>query len=458
MRSSRPSEVSVSDAQEVIYRYLLRLVKTEEPKLVLDVVNALLFEQRDDCDVGAAQALHSIVRNNDRQVFYFTLKRSSYILLNNWDSARLVEPIRAYVKLFDSEVVQRKSPIASVQRLRSWLAEFVGSPEYNDIRLFVARHDDDKSWSSRYAAYLLVPQYFDPRNPTEQREAARTVAEQLRRKFRFDLAMYVAHTQLNERQVRAGLPRPVTKPTANPTQLGDNALHLIKTIVMRKGAFSHENLSRIFVEQTRNLQYRDFKMALVRYLVFSVENRGFVQTVKAQLNQRLAILYNDLDMAKLDQSLQLRTCNRVIEFMTTEDGLEPSPLFSMLISQGGPLTVAIVLLKVVLICPMTRNRLDLCIANLIRYYEAIPQQDCEWFINFIEVFSVTFAIHVDGVRYDLVRVKFDEGKTGGDILDQYQVFSQNLPRVLSPENHDAQPSPEHFGDRADQPVADDRRQ
>jgi hypothetical protein len=121
--------------------------------------------------------------------------------------------------------------------------------------------------------------------------------------------------------------------------------------------------------------------------------------------------------------------------------LEPSPLFSMLISQGGPLTVAIVLLKIVLICPMTRNRLDLCIANLIRYYEAIPQQDCEWFINFIEVFSVTFAIHVDGVRYDLVRVKFDGGE-GGDVLDQYQVFSQNLPRVLSPENHDAKPSPE----------------
>jgi hypothetical protein len=438
MRSSRPSEISVSDAQEVIYRYLLRLVKSEEPKTVLEAVNALLFEQSEDCDVGASQALHALVRNNDRQAFFFTIKRSSYILLNNWDSARLVEPIRDYVKLFDNHVIHRKSPIASVQRLRSWLVEFLTSAEYNDIRLFVARHDDSNSWSARYAAYLLVPQYFDPRNPTEQREAARTVAEQLRRKFRFDLAMYVAHTQLNERQIRAGLARPVMKPTANPTELGDNALQLIKTIVMRKGAFSHENLSRIFIEQTRHLQYRDFKAALVRYLVFSVENRSFVQTVKGQLNQRLAGLYQDLDLARMDQSLLLRTCNRVLEYMTTEDGLTPSPMFSMLISQGGPLTVAIVLLKIVLICPTTRNRLDLCIANLIRYYEGMPKSECDWFINFVEVFSVTFAIHVDGVRYDLVRVKFDGDTEGMDSLDQYQVFSQNLPRVLSPENHDAQ--------------------
>ena len=80
--------------------------------------------------------------------------------------------------------------------------------------------------------------------------------------------------------------------------------------------------------------------------------------------------------------------------MTTENHQQPSPLLSMLISQGHPLTVVIMLLKIVLICPSVREHLESCIADLIRYHEKYPEE-CNWMINFIEIFNVMFAIYVD---------------------------------------------------------------
>ena len=56
-------------------------------------------------------------------------------------------------------------------------------------------------------------------------QAARALSQQLKDRFKFDLAMYVARSQ------SATSPEQLPK---NPTALGDNVLMLIKAIVTRR--------------------------------------------------------------------------------------------------------------------------------------------------------------------------------------------------------------------------------
>jgi hypothetical protein len=121
----------------------------------------------------------------------------------------------------------------------------------------------------------------------------------------------------------------------------------------------------------------------------------------------------------------LRTSNKVIDYLTTEDQQEPSALFILLLSQGNHLTLVIVLLKIILICPNSRTHLETCIAKLIQYYADYSEDECQWVVNFFEVFNITFAIHADNVQYNLIKMSGtspdDESEAA---LETYRVFSQ----------------------------------
>lgn len=446
---ARRGRRDVPAAQETIYAHLLSIVKGNPPEDTLRDFRQLFIEEGSIETAEITRALSMILVDGDRQVFVYTLKRSCYILINNWGAARHHHEIQELVKAFEDPILQSFAHSKMLQRLRSWVFEFAQSEDYKDLKLFASRFDEGKkTWSQRYTSYLLASQYYDHTAPEEQREAARTLSRQLRDRFRFDLAMYVAHSQMNPRASQKLLrANPSTRQAVqNPTSLGEDVLRLIKMIVLRRGQgqFSYENLARIFSEQTEGLSYRSYKNSLLRYLLFSVDNPGFVRTIQQKLSKRLDELYPEQDGVLTNDLLKLRTSSRVLEFLTTETKTEPSPLFSLLISQGGPLTLVMVLLKLVLISPTTRNVLELRVAHLIRFYEQLPHEDCAWFIQFLEVLSVTFAIYVEDVRYDVVRMR-SKGSAVSSLtpeeaialskqaqsldldqldLEEYQIFSQ----------------------------------
>jgi hypothetical protein len=211
----------------------------------------------------------------------------------------------------------------------------------------------------------------------------------------------------------------------NPTYLGDDVLRLIKMIVAKRGALSYTNLANIFLKQTEKLNYQKFKQSLQRYLFFSVGNKEFGETLNAKLNAKLETLYQGQHEEIMNDDLMLKTCNRVIEYLTTENYQKPSDLFILFMSRGNPLTLIVVLLKIILICKNARTHLENCIAALIQYYRNYPAEDCKWVINFCEMFNITFAIYAENVQYNLIKIKgdaTDDQSTGS--LDAYRVFAQ----------------------------------
>ncbi len=430
-------------AQQTIYQFLLDIVKKWPPEEVLLEFKRLFLYHVDSVNSAAISALYEIVFSEDEVEFRNTVKRSCYILVNNWDAARRYKSIQDLVFAFQEENIPPSTISPTLTRLHLWVKNFRHSTDYKDLELFITRYDESRSgvhpggpWTSRYTAYLLVPQYVDTRNPIEQREAARALAQQIRDKFKFDLAMYVARSQ-------SGIT--TERPLKNPTALGDDALRLIKLIVAKRGTYSYANLANIFLSQTRQTRFHEFKTSLQKYLIFSVESSEFSRAMRSRLGDKLDQLYSEHDSSTVTDALILRTCNRIIEFLTTDNQKDPSPLFILLLSQGNPMTLVVTLLKLILVSKNSRTHLESRIADLIRYYEGMPEQDCRWVVNFLEIFNVTFTIYAENVQYNLIRMTdrptngISLGTSGfnaeGELdLDAYRIFSQLKTRQFIPDD------------------------
>lgn len=432
---TRWSQRDVLLAQETIYDYLLKVVKTWPPDEVLDEFKHLFIYHSNTTGSALLPALYEIVFSNQEHEFRNTLKRSCYILINNWDISRNHDYIQQLIELFSDAVVERYTPSPTLKRLRSWLKNFMDSQDFRELQLFASRYEefDRVHWSQRYASYLLVPQYANLENSPEQREAARALSRTLKQRFKIDLALYTARCSSRKSvDVTSG---------CNPTVLGDESLRLIKTIVARRGPFTYSNLANIFIKQTQNLTYLDFKRSLKEYLVYSIEQNEVIQTLRTHLSGKLDTLYAGYDDKTINDALLLRTANRVIEFLTTENHREPSSLFTLLISQGSPLTLVVILLKIILICRYARTHLESRIADLIRYYEKFGEQECRWVITFFEIFNVTMAIYAENVEYNLVNMTEESLRDRtSTLVDNYRIFSQLRGRF---DDNDLDPI-EHF--------------
>ncbi len=416
--------------QAMLYQFLLEIVKNKTPaEGLLEFKRLFIDYESSSTNLVAIQELSKLISTNNQEEFLHALKRACYILINNWETARNHSAIQELAKLLcethESQTLASPHPDSSPHI--HWVKIFLNSQDYNELKLFISSKYDSSlttqnaHWSNRYNSYLLAPQYTDNSNPVEQREAARVLAQELKDKFKFELAMYTARSQstTNTQEI-----------PNNPTGLGDHVLRLIKMIVAKRGSYSYENLASIFLQQTKNVDYQKFKFGLHKYLISSTNNyqahkKDLLVFLQQKLVNKFNNLYNEHNHELLDEALLLRTCNKVIDYLTTEDQQEPSELFVLLLSQGHPLSLVIVLLKIIMICPNARSHLDTCIAKLIQYYMDYPEEECQWVINFFEVFNITFAIHADNVKYNLIKMSSQiENEGSAASLDGYRVFSQ----------------------------------
>ncbi|PMB27550.1 hypothetical protein [Fischerella thermalis] len=411
-------QIDVHFVQEKLYSFFVEIVNKYAPEDVLIEFKSVFLDclvlKQLDLTIG----IYDVFIDNE-QNFRNTLKRCCYILVNNWESNRKHKYTQALIELIDnykSSAIDYKYKKITI--FQTWLDNFIQSQDFQELKLFAYKNENkaDGHWVNRYTSYLLAAQVVDKKNPKEQKEAAKKASKQLKDKFKFELAMYVARSQSNASSKTR---------YRNPSVLGDDILRLIKAIIVRRGVFSYDNIANIFIKQTQNQTFKDFKESLVKYLIFSVQQPKFVETLQQQLSEKLLIWKAECNDVIINKYLLLRTCNRMIDFLTTENSVQPSSLFVLLLSQGHPLTLVIVLLKIILICKHSRSHLESRIAHLIRYYDRYSEAECQWFINFIEIFNITFAIYAENVEYNLIKVEETEKAHEVEFdPNAYRVFSQ----------------------------------
>ena len=163
---------------------------------------------------------------------------------------------------------------------------------------------------------------------------------------------------------------------------------------------------------------------------FSWSDKDLAQILRQRLSERLDLLCVEKHNDPVDESLRLRTCNRAIDALISENGTEPSSIFIWMLSCGNPLALVAILLKLVLISRHSRIHLETRIAQLIRYYEHLPEEECQWVIHFFELFKIAFAIHAENVEYSLVEVG-DASEAVEKASDRYRVFARLKYQELS---------------------------
>lgn len=407
-------------AQQQVYDDLLEAVRKLPADEALAEFEAVFFGHSSSLDVDASSFLYRVLFADDEAEFRNTLKRACYIFVNNWDFAQQGDLLHGLLELFQQPSLTKSTLSPSFKRLRKWLRNFADSQDFEVLQLFASqrtRAEQPNSWNTRYTSYQLTAQYINESNSLEQREAARALSRQIKNRYKHDLAMYTAFSQSS-----SGLSHTYT----NPTTLGDEVLRLIKAILVRRGQYSYRNVARLFQQQTHQSLYLDYKESLLEYLCFSISDPAFLSLIETQLGKKLPLLYQEYANDTVDLSLNLRTCNRLIDYLTTEDENMPSMLFARMIAQGNPLNVAVLLLKIVLISPNSQLYLETRLANLISYYKQFTKAECESIIQFLEICGVTFAIYSDNVEYNLVQVTPKPNSLNTAPVEEFHIFSRSF--------------------------------
>lgn len=402
--------------QEIIYQFFITGVKNWDVEQVLDLFERVFLYLSCSEFPKVDRAINQIIESNNELIFNNTLKRVCYILVNNWYINRQSKAVHTLIKTLDQAREDDSIAISpNLNRLGKWLMKFLGSPAYQDIRNCAFSHKRD--WTSRYTSYLLVPQYINAQNSEEQKSFARNLSKQLRDKYKFDLAMYIARSEssVSSQEKRV-----------NPTKLGDDVLHLIKRTISVQRISSYKAQANCFLQETKQLNYANFKKSLPNYLMISNSTQYPINVVRDKLEKKLDNLYEHYHDQTFNKGLMIRTCNRMIEALTTEDNQTPSAIFILLTSRGNPLTLVILLLKLVLICSSARTYVELCISKLIEHYQDFEEEQCQRLIYFLEIFNLVFTIFTENVQFHLVKVKENEpSKSLFNNLESYRLFCQS---------------------------------
>lgn len=387
-------QLTVQSAQENIYRILLDLVKQGSPETALQEFKHIFIQHTDSGSPESIAAVYEIIFANDEETFHYTIKRACYILINNWSAGKNQQYTQKLIELFADPVLSRQSFSPTINRLRTWTNNFINNKDFQELKLFVSSKSRESSrLSNRYKSHLLIAQSADISNPIEQREAALNRAKQLQYRFKFDLAMYMAH--LGDR---------ANYSSKNPTKLGNETLRVIKIIVAKQDPACYTNLAKKFVDQTQTQSYKEFKQSIKKYLITSGESQQLLETIRRNLSIKLTTLQASSDEQLVNQRLILKTCKQLISCLTIESQNQPTPSLRLLIAQSHPLTLVIILLKIVLVCRDARTHLEACIAELIRYYEDSDQPECKWIVDFLEILNIMFAIYADNLSLQLEKI------------------------------------------------------
>jgi hypothetical protein len=412
------SELSIYQAQDIIFKFFLHHIARSAPQLVWQEFKNLFIELIVPVDPKLVQAIHTVISFDSQLEFNNLFKRCCYILLNNWISHRQYQFAQDLIEIISDRTIGAPDRGNSLKIIKTWLANFVNSPDGEEIKSFVSKYDSNLQthWTSRYEPYLLVSRYLDANSSPEEREAAKIQSQQLKDKYKFELAMYTSRSQSAAFK---------SKTYHNPTLLGDETLRLIKIILVNRGSLSYPSLAKIFINQSQRVTYKQFKESLVKYLFYCTESNYYMDAIEQKTIGILASLNRENDREDLNSSLMFRTCNHLIKCLTVENSGEPSALFLIFFSHLNPLNLGILLLKIVLISPHSRTNLELYLARLVQHYQENSAVECQWLINFLEVCQISLTIYGENVQYNLVNMSANDREDRLIVdLNNCRVFSQ----------------------------------
>lgn len=421
----------IEQAQQRIYEFFLDTVRRRSPEQVLADFQNLFINSSDSNNLEISQALDQILTAYNEKEFFYTLKRCCYILINNWTVSNNRACIQSLIDIFNHPSIYKKPKSLKLRTLRIWLQMFVKSEDFQSLQLFTlhleGHGNHDQNWSNRFASYLLAYQYTNPASSQEQRQAANLLAQKMKDKFKFDLAMHTA---------RIGSQSSFQNHSSNPTSLSNNVINLVTLMLTKKSVLNCQQLAVNFLENIEHLSYQEFKVGLLKYIDFSMTDAEISETVQTKLHNGLWDLKSNHHEQPVNTLLIFKTAKYIISEITISDREQPTELFNILLHHTNPINLVMLLVKLLLLNESIRPSLELRVASIIKYYGQYSESKCKSVIAFIDMLNIALAIYAGETRYNLVRMTSNELSNlekGNTISDshissfdtrEYRIFSQ----------------------------------
>ncbi|GBO54819.1 hypothetical protein APA_2870 [Pseudanabaena sp. lw0831] len=389
----------IEQAQQRIYEFFLEIVRRKSPEEVLADFKNLFINFSESHNPEITQALDQILTAYNEKEFFYTLRRCCYILINNWTVSNNRVSIQSLIDIFNHPSIHKKPKSIKLRTIRIWLQTFIQSEDFQSLQLFTlhleGHSNNDQKWGDRFASYLLAYQYTNPTSPLEQRQAANLLAQKMKDKFKFDLAMYTA---------RVGTQSALQNYQKNPTSLSNNVINLVTLMLTKKSVLNCQKLAVNFLENVKDLSYQEFKVSLLKYLDFSVTDAEISETVQTKLQDGLLEFKSNHDDSPVNISLILKTTKYLIGEITISDRGQTTELFNILLHHTNPINLVVLLLKILLLNESIRPYLELSVASIIKYYSQYSESKCKSVIAFIDMLNIALAIYAGETRYNIVRM------------------------------------------------------
>ncbi|MEM9538454.1 MAG: hypothetical protein AAGA60_02965 [Cyanobacteria bacterium P01_E01_bin.42] len=419
--------------EQSLYDHLLYCVQMETPEETIARFRRLFIGGRDYDPIEVRIALEAIAREKTaEETFPFLLNRCCHILINRWQTQS--HNRWAIVDLV--ELFRYIPPVGTVQargarRLRQLVRDFRETEQFLTLQR-LARvidntiedrgklrplHDRNGEGNlvgtliNRYP-YLHEHCLLSHDSSYEHQQTVRQIRDRLQQQFEFDLSHYVTYQvrkakEGNRNGNQNGKGSRIIQPVKNPTLLSSRELGAaVRQFAGRiEGDRTHRDLAKNFL--THSLQassYRNFKDDLYEYLTASVDPRYGNQKFNEKLYDRLKNTLSRYDFKRPNNTLLLRTSSHLLNFLVVESPQRPDHyIFVDLVTNLGPTSTVILLLKITLLCNQVKPHLEKRFSILFNHYEASTEEGVPWLVKSMENVHLAFSIHFGSV--DLSHLK-----------------------------------------------------
>jgi hypothetical protein len=397
------------EEEQLLYDYLLDIVRKDSPEQVLEDFRCLFVEGRGYGRAHLLLALEKVVKAKDAQLrFYYFFNRCCHILINRWQMSPQEQPaIPALVELLENLSPPRQGQHNTANYLRYLVKSFTQSEHYVNLQRLsrvIGNKRSDKVVASVGTLINRYPYLYDhcllgEESSQEHQQTVRSLKSKTERRFEVNLSRYVTYkvrlAQLANATTMVAEPGRIIQPVKNPTLLSDRELNrsLKQYVGTFDGGYTYKSLSQSFLSHSVYAPtYRDFKKDLYEYLMTSMKvSRG-------QFPQKLySVLQNTLpqcDHQRPSEFLMLRTSSQLLNYLVVESSQKPEHyIFVDMISNMGVTGTVGMLLKLVLMCNKVKPYLEKRFSILFNHYEGFSKEGVPWLVQALENMQIAFSIH-----------------------------------------------------------------
>ncbi len=398
--------LGVEALEQKIYDHLLCLVRSEQPEHVLRQFRLLFLEGKTYPDADIRMTLATLVRDRsakDRFLPFFN--RCCFTLINRWQQHLLHK--HAVVQLVDVlKQCRGLSAIAGHQtpsgRLRFFVQEYLRSPLFQRLDQLAdvlnpmsgADTDEAKPLSVILHRYpFLYPHCLaNQEDSSDYQKVILQTQQQSAQRFDQELSRYLSLSLIQTHKTN-----PNSQTVVNPTLLSHEDLcRTLKRFTAKvdsRGSYK-EMADHFWRPARRPHSYGGFKDQLYDYVVSSVPPKYGQCRFNQQLKGYLEELYVQSNDALLTDSLVVRTCNQLMNFLVIESRQRPNHwVFLDLLNNLGSTATIGLLLKIVLLCGKSKAYLERRLSFLFQHYAQETRSKVKWLVLCFEKVRVAWSAH-----------------------------------------------------------------